>query len=338
MVSKFDKSINTIIEEMMGFSPSSDKLGNEILDYIDNEVKAGNIKKIDDPDEDLEGGELYTIDNFVTQFTVDGKTNVYALEINLVNYPEDFDKNRLYEIACEQGNASCALASGDEDKSVAFVIKGTLIFRNWKLTKFNRGVFHHEVKHAFTHIKTIGDKELDTYLKKPGMVSLRNIYNAATQLMDNPLLRLIMPEVANLTKTVYVTDTQEMSSFTQQAYKAMEDVTSFQEADKTLRETELYKISKFLDGAIEAIEEDSNLYDKFAEILQYGLDPDTKMPTKSAYLKMLKKRAHSYRTRVGKLLVFTKDRLREEALKEGYRVPLILHDTNWVEAYKLNLY
>lgn len=335
MINKLDKNINKVIEEMMGFSLSSDKLANDILKYIDDQVKAGEIRRIDS--DDIQDADMYIMNNHIAPFTVDGKPNIYALEISLINFPKDFPDDDFWDIVRNASDADCCLAK-DNDNNVAFVIRGNLFYKDWELTKFNKGVFHHEIKHAFTHIKTLSDQDLEEYMSSSALVSSRTLYNAALELMHDDMLNLLLPSVVNIAKGIYISDTQEMGAFTQQAYKEMESVTSFQEADRALRNTAIYKFTLALEDIIDHVEEDENLYNLFVGIVKGQIGPDAKIPTKYKYLKMMKKRLASYKTRVGKVLVYTKDRLREDALKEGYMVPLILNDASWSEVYKLGLY
>lgn len=337
MVDNFEKDINHVIEEMMGFSLTSDKLANEIIAYIHNEIKLGNIRKRDELDYDERdlGIEIYTLDNYIHPFEVEGKPQLFGLEINLINCPSDMDSKEFHKLVHDLCEASCGMA-GVDDKP-AYVIQGNFVFKDWKLGNYTKNIFHHEIKHAYTHIKTIKDSDIKSYMQDKGSLTLRKLYMVANKIMSSEFIESLNPRLAEIAQSIYVSDKQELSSFTQQAYKDMESVTSFQEVDKTLRKTELYVISRFLDDLIKFMENDDNSYNEFIAFVKYEF-PDDTFPTKHSYLKTLKKRCEKYKTNVGRVLVYTKDRLMEDAIKEGYSVPLIVHDTNLCELYKLGLY
>ena len=334
---KLDKDINKVIEEMMGFSPSSDKLGNDILKYIEGEVKAGNILRHEE-DEDDES-KIYTLANHIQIFKTEGEANLYELRIIIRNYPAEMPETEVYKKAEEFGEASCML-SMDNKKNAAFVIEGTLVYQDWELHKYNKGVFHHEIKHAYTNIRTLEDSDVEEYMNRTGVVASRSIYAAANKISNNPLIRMMMSNVGAMAATVYVSDKHEISSFTQQAFKDLEDAKSFSDVDSMIKNTMLYKYSNFLNRITDELEdpESNDTYNSFVEFMALELPDDVKMPTKEAYLKMLRKRCKKYVENVGKVIVYTKDKLREEAIKEGYRVPLVIYDGSWANAYKLGNY
>lgn len=333
---KIDKNINLVIDEMMGFSTESDKLAKDILKYLDDEIKAGNITR--HPDDEEEGtGEIYTINNYVKDFTVNGKSNIYVLKIVIRNFSEDMDDKTMFDLAKEIASASCIL-SMDNQKRPAFIIDGSLVYRGWKLHKFIEGVFHHEIKHAYTHIKTLGDKDIEEWMDDEKNATPRKIYQAANELTENPIVKIFMPDIFEVAASVYITDKQEIASFTQQAYVALEDAKSFSDVDKIIKTTELYNYSKFLTELIDKLEDDESLYTKFIAVISPVLPSEVTMPTYNMFMKMLRKREKEYTSKVGKVIVYTKDRLRENAVREGYMIPLIIHDTNWKEVYKLGFY
>lgn len=329
-----DAAANQVIEEMMGFSPVTDKLVKEILKYMEDEIAAGNIENKTQDVDDCSPAEVFTLVNYIKEFTVEGKKIPFIIGAGLFNLPATFPDRDMKRYVHEHCNSACARATLNGVSAYALDIN--LVLVDWKFTTFSKGVAQHELQHAYTFSKKAeSEPDETTKLKEKEFLTM---YEAASKIMKNKLISMLFPEAYDMAWGIYLSDKEEIASFTQQAYAEMEDVKSFQEVDTTLKSTILYIYYRKISEIYNMLQKDPGLYRDLEFLMGPLLPGDIKMPTYTLYMKIMKKRMDKYATNVGRVIVNTKDRLREDAVKEGYSVPMSIRDTTWSEIYKLGLY
>lgn len=328
--------INSIIEEMMGFSPDSDQLADDIIQYVLDEVKAGNIVKIGSQVTGDISVDVYTITNTRACFRVGMDTYLFELDLKLINVSGTIPDDEIRDFSRSVGNGSACgfvdlLGTGTRN---SYYLISNLVFFEWEMTNKSESIAKHEIMHAFTDMKRTGgmkpmDDEETDYEK---LYTAAN--NAMLSLRDHDLHKTgDGKKIYTICWAIYNSCKSEISSFTQQAYIEMKSAKSFSDVDRIIKDTNLYTGYKHILDAIELLEADKTgeLYEDTAIIMAMG---GGKMPTKHKFMKMLHARVKKYQSNIGKIVVDSKDKLRETAIKEG-RMPVIMGNP-WKDLYKID--
>lgn len=328
--------INSVIEEMMGFSPDSDQLADDIIKYVLDEVKSGNIIKVGDQVMDGVNIDVYTLTNTRACFRTGIDTYLFELDLKLINVSGTIPDDDIRHFSRSVGNGSACgfvdlLGIGVMN---SYYLISNLVFSEWEMTNTSESIAKHEIMHAFTNMKRTGgmtpmDDEKTDYEK---------LYSAATEALTALLSQNLHKtgdgkKICTICWGIHNSNKSEISSFTQQAYIEMKSAKSFSDVDKIIKETDLYGGYKHILDAIVLLEADKTgeLYEDIAKILALK---GGKVPTKHKFMKMLNARIKKYQSNIGKIVVDTKDKLRHPAIKEG-RMPVIMSNP-WKDLYKID--
>ena len=260
----FENDINDSINEALGISVEVCKITGNLMNFLKKNLSSAikatlpsrkyNLGNLAD---NLEG--FYIFNKNVIMEDME-----FILYIDVLNF-QGLDKQQKEEVVVRYLNANCRQTS--ERK---FMIRGSLPVIDFQLDCRTYALFSHELKHSWIYSKRPAYDSSRADKRNINYFNWRKLYDFSISFIrtnaSNKNRDSFVSGLYKIAQALYISDSDEISAFAQQAYAERRVEDSPEAVDNIIRGSQMYKYTQNLSEVIEMFENtDVSEYISFIE-------------------------------------------------------------------------
>ena len=247
----FENDINDSINEALGISFDVCQMRNDIMDYINTNLK--NAAKAPFPAHKYQLEELSTLleGYYILRGNVTSRGQRFLLNINILNFETLTKKQEEFVLRYLTANCSKSTNKAAWD----YVLRATLPIVNFNIPRLIHSVFMHELAHSWTSVNRPEYDENQSDKRSIEYYKMRQLYDIAVgyigRLKNAKNKNDIEKKLLKFSQAVYISNADEIVGFTHQAYNDRKEELDIDKANELIRSSQLYKYTNALADVIE---------------------------------------------------------------------------------------
>lgn len=306
-IKKFDDS--DYLAERLSISCDVSATTRDVVYFLENEIKKGELKKIDSGMLDGCEYEMFEFKNNL-HYEIFGCDCEFNLKIYNFNSDVSFDVDNIAKHNNFGANIGTHMNIISGVSHLDFLINGKIIALDGKISLWSSSTISHELKHAYTLVKIYdGVPSLRAIDKVKSLEKWREIYSSATKYMErysnfNDFQKIIDRGFYVLMYTIYSCDITEIASFAQQAYESCRVCKNKNDVLNKMKKSDLHNMIEVFKMSLKILTDDriQEMYMKNKMDIQ---------PTVIQLMKLIERRNKKAKATYGRVLALLYDELDE---------------------------